>query len=61
MTILDVAKVLQNVHYIMIHKEDGTKSMSFDEIFEDEDRHLEIKLMEFDQFIGHNCIVFTVE
>lgn len=61
MTILDVAKVLQNVPYIMIHKENGTKSMSFDEIFEDEDRHLEIKWMEFDQFIGHNCIVFTVE
>lgn len=31
MTILDVAKVLQNVPYIMILKEDGTKSMSFDE------------------------------
>ena len=44
----------------MIHKEEGTKSMSFDEIFEDEDRHLEIKWMEFYMFLGHNCITFTV-
>lgn len=59
MTIADIMSRIRNVHYVMIHKNNGTKSMLANELEEYEYAY-EFDWFEVNVFLGKPCIEFNL-